>query len=281
MPDFPYSGGGGVTQTIGANGADSLGVTITSTTVNTKGAWVEITAATLFECTGLHLYKPAHSLTGTAYYHGLIDIGIGANPNEVVKIADIPFSATDVASLPSIHYYFPVSIAAGERISARFQSSDATETIDLIMILESRGFEPSAGYGLSRTYGADTAISGGTVVDPGASANTKGGWTVLTASSEFQINELCVFVTEEEEAGSSLSDAHFLMDIGVGASTFEKIIIADLSFTSDASPDMVMPYFLGNFPVSIPPATRITANAQCTITNASDRLLKVLVIGFG
>lgn len=281
MPDFPYRGGGGLVENGGANGADSLGVTITSTTANTKGAWTEVVAVTLFESTGLHLYIPARSLTGTAYYHGLIDIGIGANPNEVVKVADILFSVTDAANFAATHYFLPIAIAAGERISARFQSSDATETIDLIVILESRGFEPSAGYGLSRTYGAVTADSGGTQVDPGGSANTKGGWTQITASSEFQINELCVFIMESSNNSSSLAQGSFLMDIGVGASTFEVEVIPNLSFASHSSPDSMLPYFLGSFPVSIPPGSRISANIQSSVTNATDRLVDVILIGFG
>ncbi len=281
MPDFPYRGGGGLYQNAGADGTDSLGTTITSTTANTKGGWTEITAATLFECTGIHMYKTANSLTGTSYYHGLIDIGVGSNTNEVVKIADIPFSVTDAANFAATHYYFPISIGAGERISARFQSSDATETVDIILILESRGFEPSAGYSLSRTYGALTADSGGTECDPGGSANTKGGWTPITTSSEFHINELCVFITESVNNASSLTTGGYLMDIGVGAAVSEVIVIPDMHFHAHSSPDSMLPYYLGNFPVSIPPATRISVNLQSSVTNAADRPVNVILIAFG
>ena len=277
MGDFPDRYDGSLLANFGANAADSQGVTLTSGAANVKGSWVQLVASTPFPVTGLHVYRVAASLTGTAYHDDLMDIGVGAT--QVVKIADIPYVGTDTVNFPAHHYYFPIAIKQGEEISARFASSDATETMDIVVIAESRGLKSSGGYSLSRTYGAVSGDSGGTQVDPGTTANTKGGSVPITTSTEFDIKALCVF-QHAAGANGGLTDANFLMDVEVGAAASEVAIINNIGFLADGSPDAMAPIFLGCFAVNIPAGSRVSANAQCTITGV-DRLIDVILIGFG
>ncbi len=276
MPDFPYRNDGSLTANFGAAVGDSRGVTLTSGAINVKGAWSQLIASTPFPVTGLHVYRMAASFTG-AGWDGLMDIGVGSTP--VVKIANIPYVSTDTVNFPGNHYYFPIAIREGEEVSVRFQESVGTETMDIFCIAESRGLKSSGGYSLSRTYGDDGSDSGGQIVDPGTTANTKGGSTQIVASTEFHIHQLCVF-QHAADVNGGLTDAAFLMDVEVGASSSEVAIIENIGFLADGSPDAMAPIFLGCFNVDIPAGSRISVNAQCSITGA-DRLIDVILIAFG
>ncbi len=277
MPDFPNRNDGSLTANFGAATADSRGVTLTSGAANVKGNWAQLIASTPFPVTGLHVYRMTASFTASGW-DGLMDIGVGSTP--VVKISNIPYVSTDTVNYPGHHYYFPIAIREGEEVSARFQESAGVETMDIFCIAESRGFKSSGGYSLSRTYGDNTTDSGGQIVDPGdTDANTKGGSTEMVASTEFHIHNLCVF-QHAADGNGGLTDAAFLMDIEVGASSNEVAIIENMGFLADGSPDAMSPIFLGSFNVDIPAGTRISANAQSDII-AADRLIDVILVAFG
>ncbi|KKK94143.1 hypothetical protein LCGC14_2685790 [marine sediment metagenome] len=99
--------------------------------------------------------------------------------------------------------------------------------------------------------GAVTADSGGTGITSNASANTKGLYTQLIASTAFQATAIMV------QHGASATGASFLIDISIGAADSEQVIISNL-FRLAKNDYMLAPIF----PISTPAGSRIAARCQ-------------------
>jgi hypothetical protein len=106
----------------GTNLGTSRGTTVTSGSANVKGAWAQLTAAADFTTKWL---MAAYSVGGGARNIAL-DIGVGAGGSEVVVVPDL-YSA--MGNLGGVWGPFPMSIVGGKRVSARFASSTASDTM--------------------------------------------------------------------------------------------------------------------------------------------------------
>ncbi|MBC7294469.1 MAG: hypothetical protein H5T84_10300, partial [Thermoleophilia bacterium] len=141
--------------TYGANTGTSRGTQIDpGATVDTKGAWVELTASSIAaKRIALLLGNQANATDGTSDF--LIDIGTGGAGSEVVQIANIPMKAltTDDNKIPHMHI-FPLTISGGTRIAVRAQSStsDAADRLFDVVLLLSDVTEPSGGGGGGPMY---------------------------------------------------------------------------------------------------------------------------------
>lgn len=112
----------------GANTTGSTGTTIDpGGTANTEGSWTQLIASTAFPYRWLALSVRGNNIAAATNW--LLDIGIGANPNEKILIPDLGIGASsngDVVSPSTIN--IPVNIPAGTRLSARCQCSLNTAT---------------------------------------------------------------------------------------------------------------------------------------------------------
>lgn len=273
MADWPvidgqyWVDGGSVT-------ASSEGTTLTAN----SSANVKATSfTTLVASTDVHtkMLVVTLSLNTAAARDSLIDIAIGPALSETVLISNLLCSVGSIDPWPV--YYIPVNIPAGTRISARMQCSTGSATLKVHLLLAAHSWLPSSPLCTITTYGANTSDSGGTPVDPGTSANTKGLWTEISASTTMPIKLLIPALGVQRDAGRT--DSSFLLDIGVGVSTSEKAIIRNLWFGIRATPDQTMPP-CWHLPVNIPAGTRLTARAQSSITNA-DRTFDLILYGVG
>lgn len=92
-----------------------------------------------------------------------------------------------------------------------------------------------------------------------ATANTKGSYTSMIASTAFDATSLLVMTCYTYSHTVS-----FLFDIAVGASSSEQIIIPDVYINGgDSGREQI---FMQEFPVDIPAGTRISARTQCSTT---------------
>jgi hypothetical protein len=126
-------------------------------------------------------------------------------------------------------------------------------------------------------YGTNTADSGAVSVDPGATINTKGSWTQIVASTTNPIRMLMVGIGNGANATRTAYD--WLLDIGIGGSGSEVVILADQHLEAHTSDDLMSPTFIGPFPCNIPAGTRIAARSQCSGNDAADRLCDVQIYG--
>lgn len=271
MPDFSTLLGSNRFETIAESTAASRGTALTAPgSNNTKGAYAQLVAASAFAASGL-IVTIGH---GNVIHDSLVDIAVGAASSEVVVAANLLCSTREKSS--SI-YMLPIPIPAGSRISARYQTSNISSTaIYANVTLIAQPFLPGSPLGRLTAYGVTTADSGGTAVDPGGTANTKGSYSQITSSTTNRIRALLIGLGVA--ANATVTAAEGLLDIAVGAAASEQIVIPDL-WIRYSDQEHMSPQVYGPFLVNIPAGTRLAARAQCSITDATDRLFDVVVYG--
>lgn len=128
-------------STLGANVADSGGAEIDpGGSLNTKGAYTELTAATEYPLKWIIIFPFIANLNSVAADgHFLLDVAIGANGSETIIIHDLPLTETvsTDAIYPDVIGPLPVHIPAGSRVAVRAQAdiNDATDRLfDVIII---------------------------------------------------------------------------------------------------------------------------------------------------
>lgn len=125
----------GAPVTIGANTGTSRGISIAGTSVNTKSAWVQLTASTSAAFTQLMVCPQGDGDSTMAGGSALIDIGIGAAAAEAVLIGDIEIGQLATEQIvPRSPLTYGVSIPAGSRLSARWARDSTSNSLDIILV---------------------------------------------------------------------------------------------------------------------------------------------------
>lgn len=264
-------------EAVGVDTSHSGGTFIVgSGTANTKGSYVELDASTAFTVSWFmaQFGHQSELFTGEA----LIDIATGAGGAEVVLIANIGLTFY-LGNVPSSRpgLLIPVAISSGTRVSARCQIS-ITSVVNIITILLLIAESSISGSSVADTYGANTADSSGTEIDPGGTANTKGSYVEITGSSSNDHNWLALII--QNGANVARTDSSFLLDIATGAAGAETVVIPDLWFAIDASNDVFITGIWSIGVNDISSGTRIAARAQAQTNDAADRLFDLMIIGF-
>lgn len=264
----------------GSADADSRAQTLTAhATPGTNGAWSEMIATTSFDYEGLYWNVcRTHPAASTRF---LLDIGIGPSTAEQVVIADFPILEQSTSGHVGVCGFLPIRIPAGVRVAARIhRASTASAAFDFQLIgcgESHRGIPP---FNRATTYGTDLANYRGTLVDPGASANTRGTRAELVASTTNPIRALYVVATRAATGGSNTTNNGAMLEISVGGSGTEVILIPPLCFSMNATRDYYMPHCFGPFFVNLPAGVRLSAVAQADFTLANARELAVSIVGF-
>ncbi len=128
-PGFLPSATGAILNTMGAVEASTTGTSLTSGAANTKGAWVELAAATARRYFWLNLAI----LDWNNESPKLIDLGIGAAGSETVLMPNLFCQASATGGGSQQIVSLPVNIPAGSRLAARFQDSAASKTLEIVL----------------------------------------------------------------------------------------------------------------------------------------------------
>lgn len=261
---------------IGVVTATSTGTLITgSGSTFTKSAWAQLTASTASDLDWLLVSAESTTTGGTAF---AIDVGIGGAGSETVILANLNYS--DPVGGAN-NYFLPVSIPAGTRVAARMSSGNAGDTFRILL----HGFEDtyhSAGSGSAvDTYGFSTLTNLGTAVDPGATANTKGAYSQIVSSTTNDLAGFIVIIDAQDHTTGSVGTIQWLLDVAVGASGSEVIILPNLyqiGFAAAGGINLMIQQQT-YYPIPILAGTRIAIRAQCSVNTASDRLLGITIYG--
>lgn len=240
----------------------------TSGAINAKGAYVQIVAATPYASSRLHFTIVSSGASAPFY---LIDVATGAAGSEVVIAGNIAVMTS--AFLIREFITISVDIPNGSRLSVRTQASAAGQTMSSGWLLEDR---PLATLANPVTYGAVTAASRGTQIDPGAVVSTKGAYVEFTASTITRIDRLAICATMAQAGTSIGSFQSWHLDIATGAAGAETVIIPNLVYPGLSN---IMGPGIVELPVSIPAGTRLSARCDCSRNTAIERLLSVTLIG--
>jgi len=273
--DWPACVDGGPVETAGAATGTSTGTTVTASgTANTKGSYAQLVASTARESAWLMVMLAGPG----AAIDNLIDIAVGAAASEVVIASNLYSGGGDGTANQGSYYMLPISVPVATRIAARSQSSTVSNALEVALLLGSGSWKHTPPFGRLTTYGADTADSGGTQVDPGATAHTKGAYAQLVASSTNPVKALTLAIGNK--LNSVRTNAVWLVDVAIGAAGSEQVIVSNIMLDCNASNDLVAPQVMGPIPVpEIPAGTRIAVRAQCSITDATDRLFDAIIYG--
>lgn len=254
----------------GFDASTTLLTTITAGGSAAEGSWTQLIASTAADSDFIYVYL---TLGGSTVEEVLIDFSVGASSSETVFIENIPLSTRSALSGKNESLWFPIRIPAGSRIAVRAQSDTAVAVGVAISLF--KGDEKSSSYTAARGYGIVSANSSGTAVDAGATANTKGSWTELVASTGEQINGFWLHVGNNDNLTINVQTMVFV-DIAIGASSSETIIVQNHPVISDTNETAMQSLF---YDIRIPAGTRISARIQCSDTDATDRIKTVALIG--
>lgn len=236
---------------------------------NTKGTFQELIASTVHEADAILVTLRANTAADC-----LVDIALGANPDEYPIIANLPAHMEANSFIIGGGFRFPLFIPVGSRITARAQSGTGSATVAVQVHLIKGGALKGRSYSRCVTYGANTADSGGTSIDPGGTINTKGSW-ISIATTIAPINFLQVCFGNQNNGTRTNGD--WFVDIGIGT---DQLIIPNLLMTTNAVHDTLTPMGYG-IDVDIPIGTPLIARASCTINDATDRLFDLILLGVG
>jgi hypothetical protein len=256
----------------------TTGTTVSSGIIsnNTKSAWTQILASTPFEASGIWI-----DLLGTGSVRPyLIDIGIGGSGAEQVLIPNLFYVPTVGAvdrAMPS--YFFPIGIRSGARLSARIQAAVTSVSRDIYVAIRLASMSFGATPPLSRVtaYGALTATTRGTTVDPGGTADTM-VYTQIDAAIANKAKQMLLSVWPSN-ANTAMTDCKWRCNIARGAAASERVRVEGIPLCASTAGDQVVPTINGPFPVDMAAGQRLALGAQCSIVDATDRLLEAVLYG--
>lgn len=259
---------------------ESAGFNTTTTLLNTatagtgaEGSWTELIASTAADSDHITVYASYATVgAGAGVEEFSIDIGVGAAASEQVLIENMPMSGRVLNSETIDIMSFPIQIPASTRVAARV-AADSALNAGVAIVLH-KGGEKSSSFSGAKGYGI-TAAFGGTAVDPGGAANTKGSWTELVASTGETIRGFWIHIGLNENLTVGVVSSTFT-DIGIGAAASEQVIVPNHYTMTGTSENGIRSVF---YDIEIPAGTRIAARSQCTDTDATDRIRTVALVG--
>jgi hypothetical protein len=261
MGYFPVGSGSNTGKDWGTTLASTTVVTLTSSGVaNTKQSTPdEITASTSRDAVGVLVTIMKASATNTDF---LVDIMVGANPNEKVIAANLHFNSNAVVD-SQITYTLPIRIPAGTRISARQQSPSTTATCTVGLSMIYGGFHTHS-FAICEAIGADTSTSLLPALSHPASNNTKPGYQQIIASTSRRYKAIMIVSGK----GQANATQFWLVDVAIGSAGNEKIIIPNYHIGQNTTSDETEPFISGPWFVDIPSGTRMAVNIQIDVTGA-------------
>lgn len=209
---------------------------------NTKGSYTQLIASTAHPAGGLLVILGGANTSGGAY---LIDIAIGAAASEQIILPDLYYHAQSDSTY--MYFYVPISIPKGSRLSARTACSSASRTVRVnVTPVSGEAYESAA-----VAYGTDAANSRGTQLTSSGTSHTKGSWTQLTSATTHRHN-WCIAMMR------GVSGSQYLVDIGVGGSGSEQVVVPNINLRDSSGGDPVSVAF----PVMIPKGSRVSGRCQ-------------------
>lgn len=240
---------------------------------HTKGTWTVLGTAP-WDADGFFLRLG--SATGAITDH-LTDIGIGrAGGADRILIENLLYTGVQNAASP-VYTHIPLGVRAGESLVARTQSGTASDSLGLSARFVAGGIAALMRCEEARTYGANLADSGGTQIDPGGSATTKGAWVELAANLELEAKMLLLNLGNLANSVETNQNAYF--DLGWGQDPLADIRVPDIYFRTNAADDGI-DHAWHDFFVTACAGDRISMRASSSTTDATDRLLDAVLIAF-
>lgn len=202
---------------------------------NTKGTAVEIMADLPFDAWGILIGIQGNNASNSIR-DTLIDILSDPSGGTSYTTTLIPnllaAGINTLANVSALFYYFPLRIPAGSALAAAAAVNNATVG-DLFVFCTVYGKPKRPEVCKAGQYvtaiGVDTANSRGTVVTPGTTS--EGAWTSLgTPTKSHWWWQVGMGIADSSVAGKCLA-----LDVGVGTTGNQRVILEDVFFTIDSA----------------------------------------------
>lgn len=253
----------------------SGGTLIGTAVANVKTAtWALLNPAIPFDA-DLAIVQIGPRTRGVNSVQQFFDVAKGTAGSESIFLTNLAHATS--ASQQCAVFYFPISIPAGTRLTAREQASQTGDTGSISLTLLSSGMSTPSPFSRITTYGATTSTTRGVLVDGGATANKKGAWAEIVASTTSSTKAIILVMTN---GGLSRGQAHYLVDVGIGPAGSETVFLPNLPFRVNATLN-VTPQTSGPWEVNVPAGNRLAVRMQTNTTNATDRTLDCLLYAMG
>ena len=231
-----------------------------------KGAYVELIASTSSDAEYVTLMTGYGGAAQRDSFLVYIAIGGTGVESDICAIAVPGYNGWATPN----HAPIPLSIPSGSRVSVAVDPRSAgAYSIGIALYLSNATY-------LGEATANET--SGVCILqDPGGSTNSKSSpWDELIASTSENWDYIVVTVGQDGNAAST--DKWQLLDIGIGASGFETVLIPDIQCGSNTGENVVGVY---TFHVPVSSGSRIVCRSQATVGGTdADRLIDVSIAGF-
>lgn len=256
----------------------------------TPGAWTVMFASTPFDADGMFLMYMGNGDTNSGGNRGYIELGFGAAASEGIilnRTLTYAFNKGHVWSDPACgsRMWVPIRIPVGTRVVARAKNTGTfspNSILSLSLVQWDATRSPFLSCTRAQSYGVSTAVDA-PIVDPGAVVNSKGGWTELAASLDFDTKYVGLAIGQNGSAQVGASTQAWRLDIGAGGAGAEYPVISDITAVwGGAWTDhhWIMPMWVV-FPLSLPAGARVSARAQADFTDATNRTVYCALITMG
>jgi hypothetical protein len=226
--------------------------------IHTKGLWTQLIASTTYDSYGFWLCAN-NSLSAGADTSQLLDIGVGANPNEVAILPNYLAGSRGAGGWTKF-VFIPLFIPRGTRVSARNQALISADTVHVLVMPVYGSSRPTQRiYTGCDAYGVDTADSGGTAHTPGntgAESTDANVGTTLTRDYKAVLPAL-------QFPGTTAGNDAFHWEITDGTNTFAEWVN---STGSSETVDVLQPNVPLEFPLKAGTQLMVQAESNTTGT---------------
>ncbi len=138
----------------------------------------------------------------------------------------------------------------------------------------------------AQDYGRNYSTTTGTAVLSSSTNLTKGSWVQLASAIAFDAQGILVHIHGGQQVDSAAGYDFFTVDIGVGASSSEVVLIPDLIYNKplamSATPSDVPDCLTYYLPISIPKSTRVSARCQSICAGTGNNCyVSITILGNG
>jgi hypothetical protein len=275
MSEWALRGAGSRYVTLGSNPTLSNGTSIPGTTAHVKTGYIDLGNAP-FDCAALLV---TFSQCSTASAH-LTDIALGEAGSERIVAENLWWSSVTGVTFRGAPYLLPIHIQNRARISARTQAATLNATGRIMVHCIAAGLPEGASLGRMVTRGATVSTTMGTTIAPGATAHTDSSW-VNFGNAPFNVTGLIIAAGTDNLATTSRGSTTMLMDLGIGESGSERLVLEDYFLSGISTDDNVHPQVSQLLPVRIPNRARIAVRGRGGASVAADNAFGIVLYLFG
>lgn len=241
---------------VGVVSASSRGTAVTAGTSagSFSASFYELTASVEYDSQGFWLHS-----VGSGSNQQQLKLYVGAAASET----EFLHTFISVGGYDTVTMFVPILLPAGVRVTAKTACNYQELSYIHLNLVRGTAPVPLASRGTLIGYSG----SAGTNVDCGATANTKGSWAQLSASTSRDAKGFTLHIADDASCDTNNTT---VMDIGVGASSSEVIVFGDAVHYQESYRSRST--VAGPVWTPIPAASRVAARAQSSSNGANSRV---------